>query len=428
MNDTETFRGMTGFVKAKGKIAHKYSLLDDMYWLREYSVLLYLKSKITQNIIKFNDTYISERYDKESDSIKYYFDFEFPRYEKCLDVNSINSERDIIQILLDLSSAVACLHSEGIMHRDIKPQNIMIMNITRPRAILIDFSHSIRKKVNLLVPDSSVVTCYYRSPEVYKYIFGDKCKYNEKIDCWSLGIILYEILTKKKLLIGCAEELMYKELSDRNTFMKKVKDNISLSKNKYKYIDDYIIWINALLEYDVSKRISASSLYDKILKFAKHVGLDIVIPINFGKVIKQNNLIVINLSPDRYPLYQDCTNFVTNYFRYISIRYNSFIVNRIIGYLIYLEELQKNNKYAMTTAIVIVVSLLHNDDFNDITFTVENIIELSHDMGESIELKISDVRECMITLMSKYDIDLIADDLFDMTGDGNKSQILVDIE
>ena len=86
--------------------------------------------------------------------------------------------------------AVNHLHSQGIAHRDLKPENIMYGSDERVK--IIDFGLS---KLTLMKNGGNtslktlVGTPYYVAPEVLE---GD---YSKECDCWSLGVILYIILS-----------------------------------------------------------------------------------------------------------------------------------------------------------------------------------------------------------------------------------------
>ena len=77
------------------------------------------------------------------------------------------------------------MHHRHILHRDVKPENIMIND---RQVKLIDFGSSIRFNKNEKLKEMTG-SCYYIAPEV---LDGS---YNERCDIWSLGIILYIMLT-----------------------------------------------------------------------------------------------------------------------------------------------------------------------------------------------------------------------------------------
>lgn len=104
------------------------------------------------------------------------------------------------QIFSQILLAVSYMHKIGVIHRDIKPDNILIKDdIVR----ICDFS--IAKKI---IPSREKAHTYkigtsnYKAPE----LFGEKPKdYGTKIDIWATGCTFYEFLTKKVLFKGATD-------------------------------------------------------------------------------------------------------------------------------------------------------------------------------------------------------------------------------
>lgn len=89
------------------------------------------------------------------------------------------------QILAGLSHA----HSYGVIHRDIKPQNIMIT--TGNQVKIMDFGLALNLSDSTMTYDSSVFgSVYYIAPEIAQKGTGDM-----RADIYSTGIVLYEMLT-----------------------------------------------------------------------------------------------------------------------------------------------------------------------------------------------------------------------------------------
>ncbi|KAI3388539.1 hypothetical protein SNEBB_002960 [Seison nebaliae] len=97
--------------------------------------------------------------------------------------NTMTSQ-NIVTWLYELLSALDYIHKKKIMHRDIKPQNIMIKN-EHPK--LGDFGVS--KFIINETCHTIVGTYKYMSPEVFR----SETRYNYKTDIWSLGLVLYEM-------------------------------------------------------------------------------------------------------------------------------------------------------------------------------------------------------------------------------------------
>ena len=97
------------------------------------------------------------------------------------------SERESARIMQQLASAVAYLHSRGIIHRDIKPENVLLTE--QGDVKLIDFDTAALMDVDRQVR-GSVGTTFYMAPEVLH-----KGAYNEKCDIWSMGVVMYILLS-----------------------------------------------------------------------------------------------------------------------------------------------------------------------------------------------------------------------------------------
>jgi len=87
------------------------------------------------------------------------------------------------------------MHGRGIVHRDLKPENLVLVDKTLDSEIKIsDFGLSKILKEDQATMQTVCGTRAYSAPEVN---FGGpprSGKYNEKVDTWSLGVILYVIL------------------------------------------------------------------------------------------------------------------------------------------------------------------------------------------------------------------------------------------
>ncbi len=107
---------------------------------------------------------------------------------ESIDKSEHLSNDRILEIMLDLSSALDYAHNHGMIHRDVKPSNVMFDE--HDRAILTDFGIARLKEGGNLTQDGATVgTPAYISPEQAAGLPVDS-----RTDLYSLGIIAYEML------------------------------------------------------------------------------------------------------------------------------------------------------------------------------------------------------------------------------------------
>ncbi len=95
------------------------------------------------------------------------------------------SERQIINIGIQISEAMIYLHKNGIIHRDLKPDNILIFENETVKVG--DFGISKEVDQNSLATKHEFGTSGYQAPEIL--VEGDK-KYTRMVDVYSFGLIL----------------------------------------------------------------------------------------------------------------------------------------------------------------------------------------------------------------------------------------------
>ena len=98
-----------------------------------------------------------------------------------------------VTYLREIASALARIHQVGVLHRDLKPGNIMLR---RDNSVaLIDFGLAKRLRLQMEITGSGEIfgTPYYMSPEQ-----GHGNPVDERSDIYSLGVIFYEMLTGRK--------------------------------------------------------------------------------------------------------------------------------------------------------------------------------------------------------------------------------------
>ncbi|MGP4040346.1 Stk1 family PASTA domain-containing Ser/Thr kinase [Gracilibacillus sp. D59] len=96
---------------------------------------------------------------------------------------------EVIEIMTQITSAISHAHENGLIHRDIKPQNILIDPYGQIKVT--DFGIAIALSATALTQTNSMLgSVHYLSPEQAR---GGKA--NRKSDIYSIGIVLFELLT-----------------------------------------------------------------------------------------------------------------------------------------------------------------------------------------------------------------------------------------
>ncbi|EWM21146.1 protein serine threonine kinase [Nannochloropsis gaditana] len=113
------------------------------------------------------------------------------------------TEEEARPIFVQVAHALAYLHRLHIVHRDVKPENVILLDALSPEgfypfAKLLDFGLS-----KMIGQDDGsaartfVGTPCYLAPEVEARAYGRGGGYGTKVDCWSLGAVLYVMLVAR---------------------------------------------------------------------------------------------------------------------------------------------------------------------------------------------------------------------------------------
>uniref|UniRef100_A0A8C2B6C9 Ribosomal protein S6 kinase n=1 Tax=Cyprinus carpio TaxID=7962 RepID=A0A8C2B6C9_CYPCA len=165
------------------------------------------------------------------------------------------SETEASCIMRRLVSAVSHMHDVGVVHRDLKPENLLFTDDTENSEIkVIDFGFARLKPPDNQLLKTPCFTLQYAAPEILKYN-----GYDESCDLWSLGVILYTMLSGqvpfqcqgKSLMNTSADEIMRKIKQGDFSFEGEAWRNVSSHAKDL---------IQELLTVDPDKRIKMCGL------------------------------------------------------------------------------------------------------------------------------------------------------------------------
>ena len=174
---------------------------------------------------------------------------------------------EVIDIMTQLTSGIAHAHQNGIIHRDIKPQNVLILDDGLIKIADFGIAHALNSE-ELTQTNSVMGSVHYLPPEQAN---GEQSTF--KSDIYSLGILMFELLTGHVPFKGeNAVEIAIKQMKDPIPSLRDIKEDIPQSveniilkataknpKNRYDKVDD--------MKYDIKTCLDEDKLNVPKLKF-----------------------------------------------------------------------------------------------------------------------------------------------------------------
>ena len=248
------------------KVVSKENLLhkdDQIRMQRELDSCAYLKHENIVSLLEFF-----------SDDFRFFLIFEYCEGGDLLNFihnNQRLTENQAALIFSQIIAAISYCHSRGVVHRDLKPQNILITKF--PNIKITDFG-----LCGYIIPDNKMSTfCgspYYSAPECLKHQ-----EYDGKLsDIWSLGVILYELVTNDHPWNYNNTSLMIKQISkaqftlprDLSPFCQDLIKSILIVNPLDRILIEQIIshpWMKIISKKKNFERSSLPPLYEKTIPF-----------------------------------------------------------------------------------------------------------------------------------------------------------------
>ncbi|WP_372370292.1 protein kinase [Candidatus Uabimicrobium sp. HlEnr_7] len=168
-----------------------------------------------------------ELYDSNVEHGRYFFTMEFiegPTLKKYAEQNRLSTNQ-ITELMIKMCAGIHYAHSKGVIHRDLKLQNIMIKGSSEPK--IMDFGLAKTAENTKLSKSGAIVgTLVYMPPE---QLSGKKRELDLRSDVYSLGAILYELLTGRPPFQGSYFNLLNSVLNHKPIPPSEVKPYVSKS-------------------------------------------------------------------------------------------------------------------------------------------------------------------------------------------------------
>ncbi|KAK2383647.1 Cell division control protein 2-B [Trifolium repens] len=161
--------------------------------IREISLL---KEMQHRNIVRLRDVVHSE---KRLYLVFEYLDLDLKKYMDSTPEFS-KDPRQIKMFLYQILCGIAYCHSHRVLHRDLKPQNLLIDRSSNSLK-LADFGLARAFGIPVRTFTHEVVTLWYRAPEI---LLGSR-QYSTPVDVWSVGCIFAEMINQRPLFPGDSE-------------------------------------------------------------------------------------------------------------------------------------------------------------------------------------------------------------------------------
>ena len=225
--------GMGAVYKAEHPTLSRYVIIKKLTLRGDASMRERFRRE-AQIMMDFTSDYIANVHDHFREGSSYYIVLEYvdgPSLETLLRKERYLPERVALRIFRSSCRALDYAHQRGVVHRDIKPGNILISKDGNVK--LVDFGiasiHGGQSEENLTREGMTLGTPSYMAPEQYE----DSRTVDKRADVYSMGVMLYEMTTgKKPFPNSISAEAIRRIQQGKYTAPRKHNPNISTSTQR----------------------------------------------------------------------------------------------------------------------------------------------------------------------------------------------------